>query len=348
VANILAFREAKKKGDDLFAASQWQESVSNYERALTIGEEEKTIDRQELFPISENIKIAQFNIIYQSAVAFIERKKWVLATNDLSEALDQLKVLNIPDKTELIDNITKRLTEIKLATEKEKGDTAFAENRWEEAARHYRAALAMTKQSLSPDDPEIYELKQLIVKADLYAIVSAGKSAFRQSRWDAAIKNYDKAINLLEDNRELFKQADTEENRKKLARIMLQASVIRDKQDAARHLKEQHYDQAVEELTAIIDSVSASEFSSEDEFSKVRDEARQAIEQAEKEKLLADKITYLEDNFGELFTKHYSGSPPESLVDREVVFEKKIGSKLLFRLQCVEVGRGRPLQLIMK
>ena len=30
------------------------------------------------------------------------------------------------------------------------------------------------------------------------------------------------------------------------------------------------------------------------------------------------------------------------------MFEKKIGSLLLFRLQCVEVGRGRPLQLVMK
>ena len=60
------------------------------------------------------------------------------------------------------------------------------------------------------------------------------------------------------------------------------------------------------------------------------------------------KIAYLEENFEELFTKHYSGSPPESLKERTVVFEKQMGSRLLFRLQCVEVGRGRPLQLVMK
>jgi len=348
VSNILAFREFKRKGDDLFNASKWQESVSNYEQALAIADGEDAIDRQELFSISENIKIAQFNIIYQSGISFIERKKWVLATQDLSDALDQLKALSVPNKNELIDNIADRLAEIEQSTEKEKGETAFAENRWNEAASHYRDALAMANKSLSPDENEIYELKQLIVKADLYDIVSAGKSAFRQSRWDEAINNYDKAINLLEDNRELLRQANTEENRKKLARIMLQASVIRDKQDAARHLKEEQYEQAVEKLTAIIDSVSASEFSGEDEFSTVSDEARQSIEKAEKDKLLSDKISYLEDNFQELFTKHYSGSPPESLVEREVVFEKKMDSKLLFRLQCVEVGRGRPLQLVMK
>lgn len=188
----------------------------------------------------------------------------------------------------------------------------------------------------------------MVVKGDLYAIVASGKSAFRQSRWDESIASYDQAITLLEDNRELLKQANTEENRKKLARIMLQASVIRDKQGAARHLKEKQFDDAITKLRAIIDSISSSEFKSETEFETIRLEAVQSILQAETDQLLSDKITYLEDNFEELFTKHYSGSPAESLVDRTVVFEKKMGSLLLFRLQCVEVGRGRPLQLVMK
>jgi tetratricopeptide (TPR) repeat protein len=348
VANITAFREFKNSGDELFAAQKFQESVSNYEQALAIAEDEKAIDRQEIFQISENIKIAGFQIIYQSGISFIDRKKWVLATSDLSEALELLRTLSIPDKAALIDTIAARLADIEQATEKEKGDTAFAENRWSEASTHFRNALAMAMQSPRPDEDEIYELKQLVVKGDLYGIVSAGKSAFRQALWDEAISNYDKAINLLEDNRELLKQANTEENRKKLARIMLQASLIRDKQDAARHLKEHQYDEAITKLNALISSVSASEFSTEEEFDSVRLEAQQSIDEARENKLLADKISYLEDNFEELFTRHYSGSPPESLVEREVVFERKMGSKLLFRLQCVEVGRGRPLQLVMK
>ncbi len=348
VANIIAFREFKSTGDQLFADQKFQESVSNYEQALAIAEDEKAIDRQEIFQITENIKIADFQIIYQTGVSFIERKKWILATKDLSEALEQLRTLSLPEKAALIDTITARLADIEQATEKEKGDTAFAENRWPEASTHYRNALAMAMQSPRPDEDEIYELKQLVVKGDLYGIVSAGKSAFRQARWDEAISNYDKAINLLEDNRELLKQANTEENRRKLARIMLQASLIRDKQDAARHLKEREYDEAIVKLNAIISSVSASEFSTEEEFAAIHLEAQQSIDEARENKLLSDKISYLEDNFEELFTKHYSGSPPESLVEREVVFERKMGSKLLFRLQCVEVGRGRPLQLVMK
>ena len=346
--NITSFREFKRQGDALFAATSWQQSVSNYQQALNIGEEEKAIDRQELFQISENIKIARFNIVYQSGLSYIERKKWVLATRELSEALNQLKELSIPDKAGLIDEITEKLGTIEQATEKEKGDIAFGEGKWSKASEHYRKALTVANRSFDPDQEAIYELKQLIVKGDLYAIVSSGKSAFRQARWDEAIASYDKAINLLEDNRELLKQSNTEENRKKLARIMLQASIIRDNQDAARHLKEQEFSEAISKLEAVIATISKSEFSAEPQFETIRQEAEQSIKQAETDKLMSDKIAYLEEHFEEFFTKHYSGSPPESLVERTVVFEKQIGPLLLFRLQCVEVGRGRPLQLVMK
>ena len=348
VQNITSFREFKRKGDELFAASSWQQSVSNYEQALQIAADEKAIDRQELFQISENIKIARFNITYDSGLSYIERKKWVLATKDLTEALEQLKTLSLPDKAGLIDEISAKLGQIEQATEKEKGDMAFSEGKWSKASEHYRKALIAANQSFDPDQDAIYELKQLVVKGDLYAIVSSGKSAFRQARWDEAIASYDKAINLLEDNRELLKQTNTEENRKKLGRIMLQASIIRDNQDAARHLKEQEFNQAITKLEAVMATIAASEFKGEPEFEAIRQEAAQSIEQAKTDKLMADKITYLEENFEELFTKHYSGSPPESLKERTVVFEKQMGSRLLFRLQCVEVGRGRPLQLVMK
>ncbi len=348
VQNIVSFREFKHKGDELFGTSNWQQSVSNYEQALQIADEEKAIDRQELFQIAENIKIARFNIIYESGISYIDLKKWVLATKELTGALEQLKKLSIPDKAGLIDEITSKLGKIEQATEKEKGDIAFSEGKWNKAAEQYRTALTVATQSIDPDQESIFELKQLVVKGDLYAIVSSGKSAFRQSRWDEAIENYDKAITLLEDNRELLKQANTEENRKKLARIMLQASVIRDKQDAARYLKENEFKEAITKLEAIINSISSSGFKGETEFETLRLEAVQSIQQAETDQLLSDKIAYLEDNFEELFIKHYSGSPAESLVDRTVVFEKQMGSRLLFRLQCVEVGRGRPLQLVMK
>ena len=182
----------------------------------------------------------------------------------------------------------------------------------------------------------------------MYHTVNEGKEAFTNADWDDAIDNYGKAIEILESNRAVLKQASTDENREKLARVMLQASVIRDKQDAARFLKDKEYEEAVNKLQSVIDSITASQFSSEKEFAAVVDDTQKLIKQAETDILLTDKIIYLEDNFKELFTAHYTISSPESLVEPAVFFEKQVGQKLIFRLQCIEIGRGRPLKLVMK
>ncbi len=348
VDNILAFRKAKATGDNFFAARDWQQAIAHYQQALKLGSDEEVVEQAQLSDITKNIEISEFNIFYQSALLAIDRKEWVQATTNLSAAQEKLKTIALSNKAEMSESITALLAEISQATEKEKGDIAFAQAQWQEASDHYRKALNLATKSPHQSDSALYELRQLVVKGDLYATISTGKDAFNQAQWDKAIASYDQAIKILEDNRELLKQVNTDENRTKLARIMLQASVIRDKQSAARNLKEEQYAAAIDKLKAILDSISASKFKDETEFVAVLEETNRAIDQAEQDRLLADKIAYLEDNFAELFTKHYSGAPAELLTERTVVFEKKMGSKLLFRLQCVEVGRGRPLQLVMK
>jgi hypothetical protein len=129
---------------------------------------------------------------------------------------------------------------------------------------------------------------------------------------------------------------------------MLQASVIRDKQEAARFLKEENFQTAIEKLRSIITTINRSEFNQDPEFTAILKETKQAVEQAQTDLLLAGKISYLEDNFKELFTKHYTASPADSLIDPRVIYEKRLGELLLFRLECTEIGRGRPLKLVMK
>ena len=84
------------------------------------------------------------------------------------------------------------------------------------------------------------------------------------------------------------------------------------------------------------------------EFAAVIDDTKNQIEQTKTDILLEDKIRYLEDNFKELFTAHYTISSPEALVEPAVIFEKQLDQKLIFKLECIEIGRGRPLKLVMK
>jgi len=345
---IRAFNHFRTTGDDHFAKEDWQQAAANYSQALTIAAQKEGVGEQLLFDVTEKMKTAEFNVFLRAGTEFIDRKKWVLATQELDKALELVKQLNIENKAEIIDTISRKLAEISLATSKEQGDFEFAEGNWQKALTHYKEALASVSRSYKPGDPTLEELKQLIVKAELYYTVNNGKEAFTRSEWDEAISSYEQAITLLESNQDILKQTNTEENRKKLARVMLQASVIRDKQDAARHLKEKQYLTAIEKLQSIIDTISDSDFRDELEFKAVIKDTKMEIKNSETDMLLADKIAYLEENFKELFTQHYTASSPESLTEPSVEFDKRVGDKLIFKLVCIEVGRGRPLRLVMK
>ena len=346
---INAFRYFMAEGDKHFSKEAWQQAASSYKQALNLTQTEEGVDSKLIFSVTENLKIAEFNVLFRSGVEFIEREKWTLATEDLKKALELVQDLNIENKAETVDNLTAKLAEIALATSKEKGDAAFAEGKWKTAYNHYKTALLSLKQSNSPRDKAILdELNQLVLKANLYDTINTGKDAFTKSNWDDAIASYEQAIEILESNKDILKHASTKENRKKLARVMLQASIIRDKQEAAKYLKNQNFEKAIEKLQSIINSISKSDFGTESEFAAVVKDTDEAIKTAQTDLLLADKIIYLEENFTDLFTANYTVASPESLTDQKVLFEKRMGDKLIFQLQCVEVGRGRPLKLVMK
>ncbi len=348
VRTIMAFKHFMVEGDKYFQNDDWQKAVANYSEALKVAQTREGVEEQLIFAVTENLKVCQFNILLKSGNEFIKRGKWVLATKDLEEALKQLKDTSIENKAETIDSITDKLSKIALATAKQQGTSAFDDGQYDKAVAYYKEALDTANRAYPPDDPAVKEIKELVVKAELYQTIKSGRDSFNGADWDEAINNYEQAISILESNRDLLTQSNTDENRKKLARIILQTFVIRDKQSAAKALKEHRYLTAIEKLQSIIDTIDRSEFGKEMEFSTVSSDTRNAIKQAETKMLLADKIAYLENNFKELFTKHYTASPAESLTEPKVVFEKRLGDKLLFRLECVEVGRGRPLRLIMR
>ncbi|MDX9893803.1 hypothetical protein [Desulfofustis limnaeus] len=349
VKSVRAFNHFVKEGDSFFANQDWQQAVANYDQALTLAAGEPSIDQELVFAITEKQKTARFNTLLRSGEEYIRLEKWVLATADLENALFLAKDLTIENKAEIIASVTGKLEEISVATAKEKGDIAFAAQQWQDAVAHYRAAYEVAIKSAKRDDPATTEeLKQLMVKAELYETINSGRNAFTSAEWDKAIVNYERAISILESNSDLLKQSNTEDNKKKLARTLLQAAVIRDKQEAAKFLKEKNYQAALDKLQTITTTIIASEFAHDPEFSATLKETEQAISQAKTDRLLADKISYLEEHFAELFTKHYTASPPESLVDPAVIFEKQVGDLLIFRLECTEIGRGRPLKLVMK
>ena len=205
----------------------------------------------------------------------------------------------------------------------------------------------MAKDLPNPPSAEMAELNENSTKADLFAAIQGGKEAFDRAQWDEAIRKYESAILLLNENSKSLKQVSSEENRQKISRIMLQASIIRDKQEVARNLKEGRYKPAIDRLLAIADTVNKSPFNREEEFKEVIKEAHLSIAEARQNQLISECTSYLTDNYKDLFVKNFAATRSDSLSDPKATFVKKIDERLLFKLECTETGQGKPLRLIM-
>jgi len=69
--------------------------------------------------------------------------------------------------------------------------------------------------------------------------------------------------------------------------------------------------------------------------------------QIQENRLIAEQISYLKENFQTLFVQNNPDLRPENLSNPEPAFQKKIGEKLLFTLQCShqEADKSTPLQI---
>jgi hypothetical protein len=128
---------------------------------------------------------------------------------------------------------------------------------------------------------------------------------------------------------------------------MLHVAIIQDKQSLAKFLKAEDFEQAVEKMKEIQQTISASKFATLPEFTTLREELTADMAATKSKAQVRKQSTYLTDNFETLFLKHYPAASGSVLSAPSVEYIENIGKKLLFRMQCTEKAGGRPLRLQM-
>jgi ubiquitin-protein ligase len=229
----------------------------------------------------------------------------------------------------------------------EKGNSFFTNERWNEAARSFNQALALTKKIDLTDPDTLADLHENITRTKIYLSIEKGKEAFATSQWDTAIIQYEKAIKLLAANATQLKGIDVEKTGDKLARILLHATIIRDRQKVVRFLKAKQYDPAARRLQAIKQTITASQFADQPEFKTILQEISSQIDDTEQQLLVVNLEKYLTNNYKTLFLKHYPSATRSKLSKPRVEYLENKVNNLLFRIQCTEITSGRPLRLQM-
>ena len=344
---LLAFNKISGEGDTFMANLSWKQAEDRYQQALNIAIKISTIDKASLEKVQKNLALVQVNLLIEDGRKLKESGDVNKAVTTLEKALEIAKSLDDAVMTSTTKSIEPLLLISRFLAAKKEGDTFFAAADWQKAADQYQKAIDYLKNMQNAPTAEVAVLYENKTKAELYSTIKSGKDAFDNAQWDEAIRRYDSAIKLLKENSDILSQVTSDENRQKLSRIMLQASIIRDKQDVARKLKEGKNKQAIDKLQSIIDTIAKSPFGREDDYQQISKEAHLSILETKSNQLISEGIAYLIENYKDIFSKNYSAATPESLSEPKATFAKKLGERLLFKLECNDRGQGQPLRLVI-
>ncbi len=343
---ILSFEEAKQHGDTFFEEERWDEAALSYTKALVVAKKTDAIRDSLLADIRKRMPRAQFNGIMLSGEKALASSDWQQATEYFGTAL-KLARENPNVLPEDITQLELLSNQAAFNVFRDKGHKTFAHGDWSGALVSYQQALKLVEKLGLAQSDTITGLHENIARTKIYMAIEKGKEAFAASHWDEVISQYEKAIVLLEKNSELLSSINTQESGEKLSRIMLHAAIIRDKQELARLLKTEEYEQAVSKMQEIQETIKASKFAALPEFKVLVDELATDIDASKSKIQVRKQSAYLTDNFETLFLKHYPAASGSVLSTPKVEYLENIGSKLLFRMQCTEKAGGRPLRLQM-
>ncbi len=342
---LLAFTEAKKNGDAFFVQERWSDADLSYVKALKIAEK-TSIEEKLLAEIHKKQPQARFNTIMDAGEESISLGDWNSAFVQFSEALDIART-NPDFPPEHITQIELLLKQAEFNVLRNKGHELFEKNEWDNSLATYQRALTLARELDLTESETISGLHRNIARTKIYLAIGKGKEAFALAQWDTVIAQYDKAITLLEENAKILGKTNTKESQDKLARIMLHTTIIRDKQNVAKHLKSEDFSQVIKQLQSIQQTITGSNFADQPEFQAILAEISSQLQDTNKKVLILEQSSYLTENYKELFLKHYPAAARSALSAPGVEHLKDIDNKLLFRMQCTETAGGRPLRLQM-
>lgn len=343
---LLSIEQQLKEANALFIDEKWSAAEQLFATLLAQTENSTSLERMVVEDIQQKRLIAEFRMSYDPAQIFIRDSQWEDAIEKLFQAQKVLMSLPEAERERYSAQLQEALHKSQFANLKEQGDQSFTGADWLSAITAYNLALTRGQEAaLSPES--IDAIKNNIKRAELYTAINKGNKAFSRGSWDDAIAAYNQASTLLGETRNMSSTADSDINILKLSRIILQASVIRDRQAAETLVEKDELVKAKRKYQQILENIIASPLRAEEEFNKIETQINTAIHVLDEKIFLTEKITYLKKNFQALFVANYSSAIPENLSNPVINKTKEIESKYIFRMQCTETGGGRPLTLVM-
>jgi len=342
-----SLQELLDQGKKFLETSAWDQAAASFQKALELCRQIEDFSPDERMSIEQNLNYAAFRSMLNVAETQVDNEEWQTATATLTELQGQITKLSPRQQAEYREYVDTLLAKSRFTSLKEQADTLFSKSDWTGAVTLFQKAVEAGRTLSEKENSELAGIKANISRAELYSTINAGNSAFSGGRWDEAIEKYTEASGILNANAKILNQEEVEQSRKKLDRIILQSAIIRDRQTADRNKANGKMTEAETYLLKVISTIKASAFANDPEFKEIITETKKAQNELKETLFLEERQTYLVNNYIRLFMENYPAAAPETLSNPSASFVKRLGRLYLFKLQCTESGRGRPLNLIM-
>lgn len=343
------FVKAKDEGDTLYSESAWTEASEKYLLALQITRPNPdNFETTTIKEVKEKYTIAQINILIEKGEQLLADGKLDKSDEIFTKATGTAKKLPEETRNIYLSKIGPKLSEIEYLQLLDLGRTYFDSNDWENAIEQYEKALKLQDQtSLAQKQEEMESLHANMAEAELYSLISSGKEALSNSHWDKAISLYKEALALLDVKEERLKRINPPSVKFQLQRTILRARIVQSKQDADIKLENDLYKDAIESFNEVITLITESNLQKDQEFRSIYTGANASIVEARKNATIADRIAYLIKDYKQIFQDNYAAAVPQYMKKPRATFEKSIGRKQVYKLECLESGQGRKLKLVM-
>lgn len=346
VVALKKFTKSYNKAETHYSKKEWQQAAELLKELEEIGEKTGGISTKALLQIKKKRVHADFRVVFDKIQKEIEEQQYQNGLSLIQNAKKLLKDFPEGEQVSYKQQIDTAFQICHFKSLKQQGDTSFSKGSWDSAIESYSSALKSQYASVNFKKDQL-DIEKKLVRAKVYTTIKKGNESFSKGSWDKAIQDYTTASKLLNEGKGLLGEVELTQSREKIKKIVLLASIIRDKKKAEKQLDAKNLSQASKLYNQILRTIKTSSYTTDEKFVTTSNEIQTTLETLNNKIFLQEKEAYLFDNYKQLFNSNYPTANPIDLQKPIIKFKGEEDNKLIFRMQCTEMGRGRPLNLVM-
>lgn len=329
-----------EQGQTLAGQNKITEALTLYRQGLQLAEKHKLVKQQEL--IREILQSLELQQTLSMAERAEQGKNWDQAAEAYRKALSlsaNIKTLGTASE------ITHRLTAASFRRDLDQSKKAFTQSQWQETIRILEQAQQnIINNPTAVTEKERLDLHKLLVNARLYLMLTTAREAYEVKQWDLAIREYQNALDLLNNDPDSAKEL-VGDSVDKIERTLLLVHIAQLQEKTLIAQSNNDSAEVIRQGNVMQRLIQGSKFANDPAIKSISQKVGVNINTHQETLSQGEKIRWLEEHYEEIFRNNYPTFRGSKLSQPKAVFDKKVGNKSYFNLTCTERSQGSASKL---